>query len=322
MKDEFNRNIEYIRLSVTDRCNLRCVYCMPEEGIELLQMSDLLTYEQIIRLCNIFASIGISNIKLTGGEPLVRKGLSFLVRKMKEIPGINEVTMTTNGILLGDCIHDLKDAGLDAVNISLDTLNEETFQKISRRSGVDKVIHGIDAAIKAGIARVKVNCVPLISNGNDDICAIASLAKDRDISVRFIEMMPIGLGKGFETMKEEDIRDLISRNIGKMSFYSERLGNGPAKYYSVDGFVDKIGFISAMSHEFCDTCNRIRLTADGYLKTCLFYQKGVDLKSLLESDITDDELTEVIKETIFDKPRGHKFHEDGPEVRKMSQIGG
>lgn len=322
MRDEFNRDIEYIRISVTDRCNLRCVYCMPEDGIDLMPMSDLLSYEQIIRLCNIFTSVGISKIKLTGGEPLVRKGLDHLIKEMKEIPGINDVTMTTNGILVEETIGSLKAAGLDAINISLDTLKEETFQRISRRKGVDKVIRAIDAAIEAGIPRVKVNCVPLVNNGEDEIADIAALAKNRNISVRFIEMMPIGLGKGFETMSEEAVRELLVRRFGDMTLYSERLGNGPAKYYSIEGFRGKIGFISAMSHDFCDTCNRIRLTADGYLKTCLFYQKGVDLKTLMENGASDEDLTKIIKETIYDKPRGHKFHDETPEVRKMSQIGG
>ena len=322
MRDEFNRDIEYIRISVTDRCNLRCVYCMPEDGIDLMPMGDLLSYEQILRLCSIFTSVGISKIKLTGGEPLVRKGLDHLIKEMKGIPGIKDVTMTTNGILVEETIESLKAAGLDAINISLDTLKEETFQKISRRKGVNKVIRAIDAAVEAGIPRVKVNCVPLVSNGEDEIADIAALAKTRDISVRFIEMMPIGLGKGFETMSEEAVRELLVRRFGDLTLYSERLGNGPAKYYSIEGFSGKIGFISAMSHDFCDTCNRIRLTAEGYLKTCLFYQKGVDLKTLMENGASDEDLTRIIKETIYDKPRGHKFHDEDPEVRKMSQIGG
>lgn len=232
MLDQYRRNIEYIRISITDRCNLRCMYCMPEGGIEQVEHSDILTYDEITRLCRILALKGISKVKITGGEPLVRKNAAELVRMIKSIPGIDNVTLTTNGILLGEQMQDLADAGIDAVNISLDALTEEMFEKITRRKGLDRVLEGMDKALQFPDVRVKVNCVLLHGVNEDQWIPIAGLAKDRPIDVRFIEMMPIGYGRKYCGEETEDhVRHLLEKAYGKADSLSGRFGNGPSTIY-------------------------------------------------------------------------------------------
>lgn len=326
MLDQYRRNIEYIRISITDRCNLRCMYCMPESGIEQVEHSDILTYDEITRLCRIFAGKGISKVKITGGEPLVRKNTAKLVRMIKNIPGINNVTLTTNGILLGDQMQDLKEAGIDAVNISLDALSQEMFEKITRRKGVDKVLEAMDKALQFPDVRVKVNCVLLHGVNEDQWIPIAGLAKDRPVDVRFIEMMPIGYGRKYCGEETEDhVRHLLEEAYGKAVTLNGRFGNGPSTYMQLDGFQGKIGFISAISHKFCGDCNRIRLTAEGFLKPCLQFSHGADLRSLLRDGSSDKQIGDVMEKTIFEKPQSHRFletQEEGLENKKMSEIGG
>ena len=288
MIDALGRNIEYMRISVTDRCNMRCMYCMPHEGVVWRPHEEMLSYDEIVRLCKIFAALGISKIKLTGGEPLVRKNLSSLVKRIKSLDGIDNVTLTTNGLFLAQQLDDLSAAGLDAVNISVDTFDEAVFQKITGASGVQKIREAINKALTFENIRVKVNCVPLKGINDDSLAKLALLAKDHRLSVRFIEMMPIGLGRQFEAFKEDELKTLLEKQFGPMTYFNGKLGNGPCRYYTVEGFRGKIGFISAVSHRFCDKCNRIRLTSEGFLKTCLQYNEGSDLKVLLRSGKDDE----------------------------------
>lgn len=321
MKDQYNREIDYLRVSVTDRCNLRCVYCMPEEGVEPVAHEEILSYEEILRVCRCAAKLGFWRVKLTGGEPLVRRGVAGLAREIKAISGIRQVTMTTNGVLLGDYAEELAAAGLDAVNVSLDTLDPEAFHRITRRGELSRVLDSIDRALAAGL-RVKLNCVP--TRGNDEAERLAALAKDRPIDVRFIELMPVGEGDPSEGVPADEIRARLAAAYGPLTEYPGEWGNGPASYCDIPGFAGKIGFISAMSHRFCGGCNRVRLTATGFLKLCLHFDEGTDLRGLLRGGADDAALTEAVRAAVWGKPAHHLFGETAAHVeqRKMVQIGG
>lgn len=326
MIDRCGRNIDYLRISVTDRCNLRCIYCMPEEGIRLTGRENILQEPEIIRVCRVMAEMGIKKIKITGGEPLVRPRMPGLIHQIKAIPGIEKVTLTTNGILLKKQIKELAEAGLDSLNISLDTLDREGFLKITRRDFLDDTLAGIKEAMKYPNVQLKINCVPL-GIEEQNLCDIAEFAHKYPVHVRFIEMMPIGYGSYFTGMSQENIVSLLEERFGRLVPYEgEPLGNGPCKYYTVEGFQGKIGFISAISHKFCSECNRIRLTSQGYLKTCLQYTAGRDLREVLRNGGTDEELKDIIKEALSEKPDGHHFREkakeDDTEGLCMAQIGG
>lgn len=324
MIDKHGRMIDYLRISLTDRCNLRCIYCMPEEGVEPLCHNDILTYDEILRISRCAAELGISKIKLTGGEPLVRKNCAALAKQLKEIPGIEKVTLTTNGLLLAQQLDDLLDAGIDAVNISLDTLDPQRFKKIARRDGLKEVLHSIEATLAHPELSVKINSVPVIKE-KENFVELAGLAKKYPLHVRFIEMMPIGYGKEFPFQDEESIKEVLQEAYGMMQPVKERYGNGPCHYYEIAGFKGKIGFISAMTHKFCHQCNRIRLTAEGFMKGCLQYQTGTDLRALMRGGCTDEELKDAIYQVIWNKPISHNFYEvntNEDEIRGMSQIGG
>ena len=284
MLDKLNRKIDYLRISVIDRCNLRCVYCMPEEGIESIPHDEILTYDEILRICEIVSELGIRKIKITGGEPLVRKDIVNLIRDIKNIDKIEQVTLTTNGILLHEMLDDLYDAGIDAINISLDTLNKDNFKKITRRDGLEKVLMSIDKAYDLGI-RVKINCLAIRDFNLRELVEIASFAKDREIDVRFIELMPIGFGKKYTQIDNDEILSILESRFGTFEIVTEKRGNGPAKYYRNQNMKGCIGFISAISHEFCESCNRIRLTSSGFLKLCLHYNKGIDLKEPIVASV-------------------------------------
>lgn len=331
MKDQYNRKIEYLRVSVTDRCNLRCVYCMPKNGIEQVAHSGILSYDEIIRICRVCAGEGISKIKLTGGEPLVRKNLKELLRRLKGIEGIDQVTMTTNGVLLAEQMEELVQAGLDAVNISLDTLDSEQYRTITRRDEFGKALLGLEAALRYPEVSVKINCVILPGVNETQWIPLAGLAAKRHVDVRFIEMMPIGLGKSYPGSSQQEVLEKLEEAYGKPEVLSGRFGNGPAVYVGFPGFCGKIGFISAVSHQFCGDCNRVRLTAEGFLKPCLQYSTGEDLRKLMRDGAGDKELKDIIKKVIFEKPRCHQFsaeigakeNADGDlEQKQMSSIGG
>ena len=326
MIDRCERNIDYLRISVTDRCNLRCIYCMPEEGVRLVDRSLILQEPEIVRICRVMAELGITKIKLTGGEPLVRAGMPELVKKIKEIPGIQSVTLTTNGVLLKAQMRDLAEAGLDAVNISLDTLDAACFCRITRRDFLTEALAGLREALKYPRVAVKINCVPL-GLAEQEVCGIAALARENPVHVRFIEMMPVGKGADFCGVPERDLRVMLENAFGLLRAYEgAALGNGPCRYYEAEGFQGKIGFISAVSHKFCGECNRIRLTSQGYLKTCLQYTAGRDLRGILRSGGTDADLKEAICSALDEKPDGHHFlkkaETDDTEKLCMSQIGG
>ncbi len=342
MVDGYNRTIDYIRISVTERCNLRCIYCMPSEGVEWVEHNEVLTYDEILTVCTTLAKLGLRKIKLTGGEPLVRKGIANLIKSLKNIKGIEEVTLTTNGVLLDSQIDDLVDAGLDAVNISLDTMDRELYREITRFDKLDTVIASIKKACSYSRLKVKVNCVPLGTDSQNFI-ELVKLARDYNLSVRFIEMMPIGLGKEYEYISEQRLKSDIEAVYGELIPYNKPMGNGPAHYYELNGFKGKLGFISAISHKYCDSCNRVRLTATGYLKTCLQYETGCNLKQYLRAEakviksddtsrpkteyiVKTEELEEAIKKAIFNKPKEHSFNNNEKEENKskaiMSQIGG
>ena len=324
MKDRFGREIDYLRISITDRCNLRCVYCMPENGIAQIPHKEILTYDEITRICRCMTGLGVHKIKLTGGEPLTRKECATLVAMLKNLNGIEKVTLTTNGILLGEQMTGLAAAGIDDINISLDTLDAASFARVTRRENLNQVLEGIEAVLQYPQIGLKINCVPVLE-GPENLVSVAGLAKKYPLHVRFIEMMPIGYGREFQFRGEEEICQILEKAYGTMTPVTERYGNGPCHYYKIEGFQGKIGFISAMTHKFCDQCNRVRMTAEGFLKACLQYQTGTDLKGLMRSGCTDKELTEAIQKVIWEKPVSHHFTSkevDEDEARLMSQIGG
>ena len=324
MIDAQGRTIDYIRISVTDRCNLRCVYCMPETGMHMAAHDELMSFEEIERLCRILAELGIRKVKLTGGEPLVRKDFVELVRKIKAIDGIDKVTVTTNGVLLENHMDELASAGIDGINISLDSLDPKKFEEITRRDLFSEAYRGIQKALTYPEIPLKLNCLPL-GLERQSLVDIAELARENRMHVRFIEVMPIGQGKKYEFLGENEIVGMLEEKFGKLTPYGGKLGFGPGHYYSVDGFKGKIGFISSISHKFCDSCNRIRLTSEGYLKSCLQYETGRDLRKLLRLGAKDEEIKEAIIQAIEEKPVGHLFLSDNidqEENHTMSQIGG
>ena len=325
MLDSYQRKIDYMRISITDRCNLRCRYCMPD-GAEWIPMKEILTYEEITEVCQEAVKLGITRFKITGGEPLVRRGCPEVIRMIKNIPGTELVTLTTNGLLLGEQLEALLSAGLDAVNISLDTLDIKKYEWITGFDKLAVVLSSIEKAVASGIP-VKINAVLQKGMNEEEWLPLTQLAKNLPLSVRFIEMMPIGYGSSFAGMTQENIMNLVEQKFGKMIPYNGKpLGNGPCTYYTVDGFEGKIGFISAISHKFCSQCNRIRLTSQGYLKTCLQYTAGRDLRAVLRNGGTDEELKDRIRAALAEKPDGHHFREkakeDDTESLCMSQIGG
>ena len=321
MKDSYERNIDYLRISLTDRCQLRCQYCVTSEKIEYISSESLLKVHEIDKIVNVFAKLGVSKIKLTGGEPLLREDIEIIIARLKAINAIEEVTLTTNGILLESKIEQLIDAGLDGINISLDTLKSARYEELTRENNLEKVLRGINKAIASPIEKVKINCVLIDCLNKDEIIGLASLAKDKKIHIRFIELMPMGVQKSLHGVEESYVKHKLIEEFGASSIVTEKLGNGPAKYIDIKGFKGKIGFISAVSQHFCDTCNRVRLSCEGYLKTCLYFDKGVHLKPFLNSE----NLEQVIKENLRLKPKEHQFNGNqnkNREKKNMIQIGG
>ena len=329
MKDGFGREIEYMRISITDRCNLRCRYCMPD-GIRQVPASQILSYEQIAEIVSAAAGLGITQIKVTGGEPLARLGCPELIARLKQIPGIRQVTMTTKQYLA-----ELREAGLDGVNISLDTLNRETFRQITGRDQLPAVLEGLEVALreaelshrdeKSGDEsfRVKVNCVLQKGVNDREWTELAGLARSRELDVRFIEMMPVGHGGLFPGGSNTELFRELHRKWPDIHADASVHGNGPAVYMRIPGWRGSIGFISAMHGKFCGRCNRIRLTADGKLKSCLAFPAGEDVKEILRKGRTQQDISDAIVRCIQNKPEHHQFGvEKTEEDRLMSQIGG
>ena len=322
MLDSLGRSIDYVRVSVTDRCDLRCVYCMPAEGIRPLEHGDILGYEEIVRIVALLARLGVKKIRLTGGEPLVRRGLPELVAQLKAVPGIKLVVLTTNGMRLAGQLPALVSAGLDGVNVSLDALDEDVFERITRRPGAEKVLHSIDDALVAGLS-TKVNCVPTELNCSEVIPLAERFLRDGRLSLRFIEMMPIGLGKTVLGIPADELKAMLTAHFGELTELPHESLAGPCRYFSVPGYPGRLGFISAVSSCFCESCNRVRLTSTGFLKTCLQFDEGVALKPLLAA--SDGEILAAMRAAIWEKPAHHLFSEQGGahlERRGMSQIGG
>ena len=324
MLDQYGRQIRYLRVSVTDRCDLRCRYCMPEAGVEWVEHSRILTYEQIVRLVRLAAELGVDTVRLTGGEPLVRRGLEGLVAALKAVDGIRAVALTTNGVRLAEQLPALRSAGLDGVNLSLDTLDRGQYAAITRRDLLPRALEGLEAALAAPGLKVKLNCVPMGDN-DDQLVPLAALARDRALDVRFIELMPIGLGSTLPRRTQAEVLEQLEGAFGPALPCAQGGGSGPGRYVTFAGFTGRVGFISAVSHRFCERCNRVRLTAGGFLKTCLQYDKGVDLKALLDAGADDGALRAAMAEAIFAKPACHHFSAPGTaedEGRSMYQIGG
>ena len=324
MIDQYGRTVEYLRISITDRCDLRCRYCMPPDGVEKVSMGKILTYEEIIRICRVSADLGITRIKITGGEPFVRLGCVDLIRSIKALDGISEVTVTTNGQTLERYIDELREIGIDGINISLDTLRPERFTYITGGGSAEKTLRAIELSAKSGI-RTKINTLLQKGFNEDELTDIAALAFRYGIDVRFIEMMPVGVADAASGLSNQNVLARILDKWPDLVPDESRHGNGPAVYYRKADSVGAIGFISAIHGKFCSSCNRVRLTSQGQLKPCLSYDFGTDLVPFLEG--TDDELREAIRTAILEKPEAHCFSDTGSsgdhaEHRLMSQIGG
>ena len=323
MLDRYGRVINYLRISVTDRCNLRCCYCMPE-GVQDVGLKNILTFEEIWEIVRTGVSLGITHIRITGGEPLVRKGCVDLIRGIREIPGVETITMTTNGVLLGNYGKQLKKAGVDGVNISLDTLDPEEFYKITGKRELQEVLAGIRAAETAGLP-VKLNAV---NRKELDPIPLVRYAQEENLPLRFIEMMPVGYGKKYVGRSNEELRETLEAVCGKAECMTNReelsrMGSGPAVYYQFSDLKVPVGFISAIHGKFCDTCNRVRLTAEGYLKLCLCYDEGEDLRRVLREGEKEN-LRTIMEQTIFRKPAAHCFEHPAEmtETHEMVKIGG
>ena len=323
MLDRYGRVINYLRISVTDRCNLRCCYCMPE-GVQDVGMKNILTFEEIWEIVRTGVSLGITHIRITGGEPLVRKGCVNLIRGIREIPGVETITMTTNVVLLGNYGKQLKEAGVDGVNISLDTLDPEEFYKITGKRELQEVLAGIRAAKTAGLP-VKLNAV---NRKELDPIPLVRYAQEENLPLRFIEMMPVGYGKKYVGRSNEELRETLEAVCGNAECMTNReelsrMGSGPAVYYQFSDLKVPVGFISAIHGKFCDTCNRVRLTAEGYLKLCLCYDEGEDLRRVLREGEKEN-LRTIMEQTIFRKPAAHCFEHPAEmtETHEMVKIGG
>ncbi len=321
MKDQYGRTIDYLRVSITDRCNLRCRYCMPH-GIAWIPMEEILTLEEITEVCKQASTLGIRKIKITGGEPLVRKGCTDLIGMLTAIPGIEQVTMTTNGILLKDYAEELKRQGLHAVNVSLDTLNPDTYTKITGFSELSHVLEGI-RTMEALHIPLKINVVLQQNVNAEEWKDLALLAKEHPLDVRFIELMPIGYGKELPPISNSELLKKLISEFGPLTPEKQSHGNGPAHYYHIEGFQGSIGFISAIHGKFCDQCNRIRLTATGELKPCLCYGDHISIKKALRTGSPED-VRQLLTQAIYQKPAAHCFETISAvtETNEMSRIGG
>jgi cyclic pyranopterin phosphate synthase len=330
MVDKYNRNINYLRVSVTDRCNLRCIYCMPAEGISCLRHEEILNYEEIHRIIRIATQLGIRKVRLTGGEPLVRKGITGFVQSLSTISTLEDISMTTNGILLEGFAEELFHAGMRRINISLDSLDAEKYRQITRLGDLQTVLRGIEKARQTGFSPIKINIVAIKGFNDDEILDFARLTFDHPFQIRFIELMPLG-DAGLESdnrfLSNDSIRDKIE-TLGKLEHVKRGQNgtDGPADIYALAGSKGQIGLISAITHNFCSSCNRLRLTADGQLRTCLLTDEETDLRGPMRSGCTDSELTAIIAEAIANKPARHKIAANGAYIKKcvkeMSAIGG
>ena len=331
--DNFGREISYLRVSITDRCNYRCIYCKPEEQFEFIPHEEILRYEEIVEIIEEAVNLGITKVRITGGEPLARKGVVDFIKKLREIKKLEDISLTTNGFFLSEYAEKLKDAGLNRVNISLDSLQEEKYKRITRGGSLEKALKGIDSALKAGLLPIKINTVLIRGINDDEVEDFVRLTLGRPLNIRFIEFMLSG-----EELKDNyrdkfiSVLEIKESLAEKYSFrpIDTNSGNGPAKYYQIKGGQGTIGFITALSQHFCKTCNRIRLTSEGKLRPCLFSNMEVDIKQAIRNAKTDDKIirSKIIRnnigEAISIKPEGHRLNEkfSNRDSFKMSKIGG
>ncbi len=325
LKDRYSRTIDYMRISITDRCNLRCIYCMPTEHIPL-EFKKILTYEEIVRVVRVAAELGLRKIRLTGGEPLARKNVQHLIREIRKIKGIEDLSMTTNGVLLEKYAREIKDAGLDRVNVSLDSLRPDRYREITQGGDLGKILCGIEKAYQVGLQPLKINMVVVRGINDDEIEDFAAITLNRPLQIRFIEFMP-GRKNSWSAercVSIKEIRERIIKRFGTLQPLKTR-SNGPARYYRIPEAEGVIGFISPVTHHFCSDCNRLRVTADGRIRPCLFSRTEIDLGTAIRAGATDDELKRLLTLAVEVKPEGHRIgkHGDGSYIsRGMSQIGG
>ena len=324
--DPFQREIRYLRISVTDRCDFRCVYCMAED-MKFLPRSEVLSLEEIERLARVFVGLGVRKIRLTGGEPLVRRGLTDLVRQIAQIPGLDTLAMTSNGARLATQAEALRQAGLQQINISLDSLDPDRFHAMTRTGELADVLAGIDAAIAAGFLRIRLNAVILQGRNDQDVLALVEFARAKGIDLAFIEEMPLGVISDHdraETMlTSAALRAMIAPHHAMLPEGADHR-SGPATYYRIEGSQTRLGFISPHSHNFCGDCNRVRLTAEGRLLLCLGHEHSLDLRAPMRAGANDGELADMIRQALLRKPERHEFDLAGePQiVRFMNMTGG
>ncbi|MBU3160393.1 GTP 3',8-cyclase MoaA [Clostridium frigoris] len=319
MRDSYGRNINYLRISVTDRCNLRCTYCMPEQGIESKRHMDILRFEEILKIVKAAEKLGINKVRYTGGEPLVMKDLDKLIYETSKLPGIDDIAITTNGMLLSDMASDLKKAGLKRVNISLDTLNAAKFKSITRIGNLEKVMESIDKCLSLGLEPVKINTVLMRGFNDIEFEDFLNLTRKMPIEVRFIELMPIGEGIKIYEKSKMSFMELLKKHPELKQIETQK--SSTAQLYKLSGAKGKIGFISPVSCKFCDDCNKIRLTSTGTIKPCLHSKEEIDLRQYLNNQ---DMLTNVLKQAIYNKPLEHHLAEEktSRSSKMMYQIGG
>jgi cyclic pyranopterin phosphate synthase len=325
LSDSFQRPINYLRISVTDRCNLRCIYCMPTDGVELRSHSDILSYEEIYTIAKAAAELGMGNIRVTGGEPLVRMGLPWLIEMLAGIEAVDNIALTTNGVLLADYAAELKRAGLERVNISLDTLKPDRFRRITRgQSELGQVLEGIEKAREVGLEPVKLNMVVMSGINDDELIDFAAKTIDEEWHVRFIELMPVNgdVNSAPRFVSAGEMRKRLEP-LGELEPCLPSAGNGPAKYFRLPGARGTIGFITPVSEHFCFQCNRMRLTADGKLRPCLLSDYEIDLKTPLRSGISGEGLKKLFRQAVAEKPLKHRLAEgEVPNDRPFSHVGG
>ena len=320
LRDGYRRTIDYMRVSITDRCNLRCIYCMPTEGLRPIRHKEILRYEEILHVAKVAVHAGVRKIRITGGEPLVRRNISYLIRLLSAIEGLHDLSLTTNGILLENHAEELAQAGLKRVNISLDSLRPDTYKEITRGGIVEAVFRGIEAAEKAGLVPIKINMVPVRGINDDEIREFAKLTLKLSYQIRFIEFMPFGSREMWTPerfISSDEIRAIVEEIAPLHTAGHEK--EGPARYFKFEGARGMLGFISPLSNHFCGECSRLRLTADGKLRPCLFSETEIDLKPALRSGASDSELERLIRLSAELKPRGHEIRLENPELRKLMQ---
>jgi cyclic pyranopterin phosphate synthase len=318
--DIAGRRIHYLRVAVTDRCNFRCQYCMPSDGVKWMEHDDILRYEELLRIIHTFARLGVDKVRITGGEPLVRKGLIPFLRKVTAIPGIKEVAVTTNGSMLEEYAPLLKQAGVKRINVSLDTLKPDRFKQITGQDALHQVLTGIKKAQEVGLIPIKINMVVMKNFNSDELADFANLAMDNPYQVRFIEYMPFCSEKKYLFTAAEMRQQLLAAGFTKL--IPEMRNSSPAQIYRFPQSQGSIGFITPVSQHFCSSCNRIRLTPDGNLKPCLLSNQEYSLRELLRAGISDQELLETIRKVVWNKPKQHDLRNGQKSDRGMSRIGG